>query len=221
MGDNKLAIVSKQYNTLNSIVLRSNGSVQDVLNSQEPVSIIEALEAPKLNFLKKQWGEQNVIAVLVVCATDTAKALGFKTEGNERVVGMMVKDFLELYPFYSLEDFMYFFKLIRQRKLGGKTFGKENWEVFHTCLKEYDAQRDEEIERINKEMCSTLNQIELPKAIIDKLSEALKPIIDEENDKQEKEYLFKKVKIEYLKKQSAKQSRIDKKLNNARKSKTR
>src|SRR5690554_6043882 len=124
---NKLSLIEQKYNASNSIVLRANGSVEAILSMPEPVNIIEALEAPKILFLRKAWGEDNIWKCLTVFFRDAAKFLGFKIEGNERVLGVMVKDFTEMKPYYSIEDFILFFKYVRQRRIGTKTYGKENW----------------------------------------------------------------------------------------------
>lgn len=191
-----LATVAEKYTAQNSIVLRASGNLNEVLKANEPDRIEVGLEAPKLNFLKNAWGVENVTAALSVFATDTAEALGFNIEGKERVIGLLVRDLMDKQPYYSLEDFMYYFKLMRRRELISKTYGKEDWQVFYEGLVLFDQIRADAINQENRDLKKKAYEPEIPKEVIEVIAKVVpKEVIEDV----EKEAAYKKAKIEFLK----------------------
>lgn len=200
-----LSTVGELYSAQNSIVLRASGNLKEVIKANEPETIEVGLEAPKLNFLKNAWGAENVTAALSVFATDTAIALGFRIEDKERVIGLLVRDLMDKQPYYSLEDFMYFFRLMRRRELVGKTFGKEDWQVFYEGLREFDLRRTQAIDQQNKDLQKqAFNLLNLPNAFREKMIEIIPEEVKKSVNKEEE---YKKAKIEFLKNRSKNESK--------------
>lgn len=197
-----LSTIADRYTIDNSVVLRAKGDFKEVLNMPEPETIEMGLDAPKINFLKMAWGEGNIKAVLSVLATDTAKALGFKVEGNERIVGLFVSDLIDKSPYYSIEDFIYFFRLMRRRELVSKTFGKEDWQVFYEGLKRFEVIRSDAIDKQNKALeIDNLDISKLPDQFRIKMIEIMP---EDVKDMVKNEDQYKKVKIEFLKSRAKK-----------------
>lgn len=191
-----LATVAERYTAQNSIVLRASGDLKEVLKANEPDKIEVGLEAPKLNFLKNAWGVEKVTAAMSVFATDTASALGFNIEGKERVIGLLVRDLMDKQPYYSLEDFMYYFKLMRRKEIGGKSFGKEDWQIFQEGLKQFDEIRADTINQENRDLKKKAYEPEIPKEVVEVIASVIpKEVIEDVN----KEAEYKKAKIAFLK----------------------
>ncbi|MBC7486066.1 MAG: hypothetical protein H7282_04885 [Cytophagaceae bacterium] len=202
-----LSTVGIHYNANTSVVLRSNGNPMVIAASMAPKTLSEALEAPKINFLLATWGEDNVESCLLAMLTDSAKVLGFNTAESGRILGLMTRDFLDMCPDWSIEDFMIFCQRVRRREFG-KTFGKTDWQVFYQWRIMYFNERMDEIEKLNKSLKEKTDQESetVTKATPDKWKAKFEELIAElessrkkdSKDYQEHKELIKQMQAEYM-----------------------
>lgn len=136
----------QKHTELSSMILKGNGDPVAVALLPPPESVAIAINAPKLIEIKSTWGSDNIGKCLITMTTAAAKFLNF--DEDQAQIAFVAVDFADMYKVWSIEDFMLFFQKVRRREFG-KTYHKNDYQVFYLWAQQYDANRDMDLGVVN------------------------------------------------------------------------
>jgi len=121
-----------------------------------PMSIKDVFRSPEITIgeLKREKGITWVRAIMVKVLNSFIQVYSTTSTMNEIQVADTINLIMEEYPYYTLEDFKVFFKMVKKGYFG-ESYGRIDGPIILNWMRQYDMCRVQEAEEMSIEECNS------------------------------------------------------------------